>query len=1152
MSILSSDFISPNDNYKITNSLRFRRSASTYLNRTPSVAGNRRTWTYSGWVKLPATGTGSSVSLMIAGTGSASPNHYSYFYFGDSTYFTFNEYTAGTNDSLIQSTQVFRDPSAWQHVVVAYDTTQATTSNRVKIYINGTQVTSFSTASYPAQNYQSYINSTDVNGLGGVSWYTGSADGYTSDVYFIDGAALYPTYFGKFDANGVWVPIKYVGTNDIPLSFAADCTTGATVTISGDLTQDGAGPVSYAIDNNTGTEQRTSNAFTANTSRIMIDLGAGVTKNIRQISTTQSTGYIWTAGKLQYSDNGTSWTDAGSYAPANSTSTQYFTFPNNGAHRYWALMPTANAYGGAGYGLRFNEIELMEAATSNNYGPNGCHLEFKNAAALGTDTSGTQRYATFDPSVTTNGTMTFSNGYLTAAYGGSSNPTRWALSDTYVDVTNSNGYYVEFSTTFNSALAIGIIPYAQRFSASSLTSASGGAAWYSFSGAFYSNGSTSGYTAVTFASGDTIGVFVRGGSVWFRKNDTWVNGSNPDTNTNPAVTGLTGNYLIGVEAAGSGQTFTSTVNFGASAYSYSAPTNAQAFKGANHFVPVNFASTDQMVDTPTNNYCTLNPLVKGTALVDGNLKINTVGDNMYVGTQTFPTNGKTYFELTLLGTANNQTGFGLTANPNVVHTAYNVSDAYTYWLYINPGAQGNNCINTAGSPNIAGAFSGYTTAVNDVWGCAYDDTTGNVYVLINGLWRWYSGGWQSSATFAGASPLFTVSSTNRALGMLPLVQGSQGYLKANFGQSTFTYTPPTGFKALCTANLPAVAITKPKNYHNEILYTGNGSTLTVSGVGFAPDLAWLKKRSSTGNPIIYDSVRGAGYGLNTSSTVAEYNSATLLSSFTTDGFTLGSDTDGNANGATNVAWCWKAGGAAVSNTAGSITSSVSVNTTAGFSIVSFTGTGSNATVGHGLGAAPKLIILKIRNPSGSYYWMVYHASTGATGATYLNTTLAFAADASYWNNTAPTSTVFSIGASAAVNDSGRTIIAYCFAEIPGYSKFGSYVGNANADGPFVHCGFRPRFIMLKCSSNAGTSWLMLDTVRDTYNPLSSLLDANVSNAESSNYNGPELDVTATGFKLRNNSGADGGNINGSGYTYIFAAFAEYPFGGSNVAPSPAR
>lgn len=325
-------------------------------------------------------------------------------------------------------------------------------------------------------------------------------------------------------------------------------------------------------------------------------------------------------------------------------------------------------------------------------------------------------------------------------------------------------------------------------------------------------------------------------------------------------------------------------------------------------------------------------------------------------------------------------------------------------------------------------------------------------------------------------------------------------------------------------------ITKPNLYFDVVTYTGTGATQTISGLNFQPDFVWIKSRSAATDNKLTDAVRGATKGLISNSTGAETTDSTGITAFTSSGFTLGSSSVYNNSGATYVAWCWKANGSGSSNTSGSITSTVSANTTSGFSVVTYTGTGANATVGHGLGVAPSMVIVKQRNTTRS--WLVYNSNIGATKYLVLDTTDAAGTYAFFWNNTEPTSSVFSIGTDGAVNTSGGTYVAYCFAPVAGYSAFGSYTGNGSADGPFVFTGFRPAFVLTKRTDSTG-DWQLMDSSRDTYNVANKALFPNYALAESTGYS---KDFLSNGFKIRDS----GASLNASGGTYIYMAFASAP------------
>lgn len=335
-------------------------------------------------------------------------------------------------------------------------------------------------------------------------------------------------------------------------------------------------------------------------------------------------------------------------------------------------------------------------------------------------------------------------------------------------------------------------------------------------------------------------------------------------------------------------------------------------------------------------------------------------------------------------------------------------------------------------------------------------------------------------------------------------------------------------------------IKKPNEHFDAVLWTGNGpSSQNITSLNFQPDLVWVKNRSSTRKHNAYDSVRGTSKRLVPNDTAAE-DTPGGVTAFNSNGFTVDSEGDVNASTLTFVGWTWKAAGASTVNTSGTISSNVSVNTTAGFSIVTYTGTGANATVGHGLGVVPKMIIAKGRGNVDN--WPVYHASANtspATGHLLLNSTGAFASTSSTWNNTAPTSTVFTVGTDTRINQNTIGYVAYCFAEVEGYSKFGSYTGNGSADGPFQYTGFRPKFILWKSSTDGARNWSVFDSSRNTYNVTNSYLLPNLSNAEGTS---DACDFLSNGFKWRS---TDAGS-NGSGQTFIYMAFAEAPFKFSNA------
>jgi hypothetical protein len=538
-----------------------------------------------------------------------------------------------------------------------------------------------------------------------------------------------------------------------------------------------------------------------------------------------------------------------------------------------------------------------------------------------------------------------------------------------------------------------------------------------------------------------------------------------------------------------------------------------------------------MLDVPTQwiGYNTGNNEVRGNYPVFNNLKRYssnlTVSNGNLTATETtatvsmssvsmsFGTSGKYYFECNMTSSGSNATFFGVS----------NAATIFANTITANSGSyrSGGAIYDLSGARPADG--NPYTTG--DVIAIAVDVTAGTVQFYKNNVAQ----GNTPSFTFTAGTELWAFLATDNEAGTKTF--------DLNFGQRPFAYTPPAGFLSLCTTNLPNPTILQGDDYFNATTYTGNGSTQSITNAGATqPDFVWIKGRSDAWGHALFDSVRGVDKRLTTNNTNAEFTTATGVTAFNSNGFAISTNGDVNNLNDTYVGWQWRASNAAaVSNTAGSITSTVSANTTAGFSIVTYTAPASGAfTVGHGLGVAPAMIITKSRSNSG-YVWGTYHQSIGNTGRIDLNSTAAVVTSLNgAWNNTSPTSTVFSVGLDWA--GSGITYVAYCFAAVPGYSAFGSYTGNGSADGPFVYTGFRPKYVVIKSAIGNTGNWGCFDTSRDTYNIMSGRLELESSGAE--NTGTPSIDFTSNGFKIRTSNGTF--NLSSS-VTYIYFAFAENPF-----------
>ena len=689
----------------------------------------------------------------------------------------------------------------------------------------------------------------------------------------------------------------------------------------------------------------------------------------------------------------------------------------------------------------------------------------------------------------------------------------------------------------------------------------------------------------------------------------------------------------------------------------------------NDFTPTNLASTDQTTDTPTNNFCTMNPLeytgaTYGTGtLSEGNCKV-TIGDNN-TNVASFTVNqGKWYWEQKHISSASSQ---------NRIEFGIIQQDVPDYIGGDSTPNQSGKGLVWAGFGDLRGYISTSsfgTFAPNDIIGCALDMDAQTLQFYKNGsavsTAQDFSGaGWTNVAP-----TVFCSNNAGNEVGEInfgnPIYSISSGNSDGN-GYGNFEYAPPSGYLALCTQNLAtelSPTIDDGSQYFNTVLYTGDGNnSRTVTGTGFQPDWAWIKVRNTGYAHKIFDSNRGAGKRLMSQSSNAEATVTDELTSFDSDGFTTNNNAGMNENTRPYVAWQWLAGGTAPSQTytvkvvsdsgnkyrfddfgtsavtldlqeggtytfdqsdssnsghplrfsttsdgthgsgseyttgvtttgtpgsagaktvitvassaptlyyycsshsgmggqantnsthgssnfAGSIQSVAQANTTAGFSIVTYTGTGANATVGHGLGKSLDMILVKNRSAS-SRGWVVWHNALAGNEALELSSTDAKITSATSWNSTVPTSSVFSVGTRVGTNESSQTFVAYCFADIEGYSKFGSYTSNGSTDGPFIYTGFRPAWLLVKKTGGA-ENWQLRDTTREPFNVTDLRIEANNSNAEGGQTNGDRLDILSNGFKCRDGAGQfnETGNLQ-----YIYMAFAENPFVTSSGVPVTAR
>nr|BAR35616.1 hypothetical protein [uncultured Mediterranean phage uvMED] len=1003
------------DPYVISKSLRFNSADTSYLSKTFSSDGNRRTNTISFWIKK-VKNDASGAFYRIFGSQQAS---HIYLY-EDKIFWDISTTDNASAAGYRWTNRLFRDPSAWYHIVCALDTTQSTASNRMRLYVNGVEETSFQATTNMGQNDQTGFSQGGIEHTFGYrSSNQGSAggalDAYLADVHFVDGQALAPTDFGSTDDNGVWQPKKYSGshgTNGFHLDFKDNSSNAA-------LGYDAAGSNNFTVNNLTA-------AVGTSTYGISFDGNDKVT----------FPGMALGTGDLTFEcffkmDSGTSGfrrilsrTDGGS------GNDMIIRVHNNGYMQWYFDNQEHTGSTTVTAGVWHHSAIVRSGSTISYY---------YDGTRIGTDTSSAN--------------MTLNNVIL--AWGHSS---EYFIGDIYGARITKQALYTGASYT---------VP------TSAITTTSQGA---SSSNVVHLSATTS---TTTTNSGTT--------------------GNGTDNSDPTAIT-------------------------------------AYPFGGD----PVD---VDSLLDSPsqsvadetdtglggqiTGNYATLNPLSKSSqtniVLANGNLEASnssSSGQGRVHGTIAM-SSGKWYFEATVTGSSSTH-GIGIIKTTEALN--YGIGLFAGGYAYIQPGTKFNN----NSTPSYGAS---YTTG----------DTIGVAFDADNGTLIFYKNGASQGTAFTGLSGTFypAVSTYSSAANF--------GW-KVNFGQRAFSHAAPSGYKALTVENLSDPTIADGSKYFDTKLWTGDGaSTRTISNYGFSPDFIWIKNRTTAGwQHVLYDQIRGAGTGsvtksLSTDSTRTEASGNDTnhgyLSGFTSDGFNLVKGSQGggdyvNHNSWDYVGWAWDAGTSTVTNNNGTITSQVRANQTAGFSICTYDGSGSNGTWGHGLLTAPDLVIVKCRNVAQN--WAVQHSALGPTNYAYLQTTNAFSTSSgtAFWNNTAPTNTTVSVGTDNDTNSSGKTYVAYSFSTTPGYSSFGKYIGNGDADGIFIYTGFTPSWLLFK-RSDSTSDWSIYDTTRDPHNVAGNKLEPNTTDAESSS---ATVDILSNGFKFRRNSLENGGND-----VYVYAAFASKPF-----------
>ena len=1124
-------------------SLKFDDGKSSGLKRTPASAGNQRLWTFSAWAKKSTLdvdgylfGVGSSSTPEFIKISNSSTDQFEYAYWNGSVYVY-----------QVRATALLRDTSAWYHIVLAVDTAQGTAANRVKFYVNGTQLTDFSISTYPTQNADTRTNAAEQHRIGSVNG-GGYYDGYIAEVNFIDGTALTADSFGE-TKNGIWIPKDTsgltFGTNGFHLTFKDDVVsegfnavtytgTGAVQSISGigfqpdfvwfkarsaaiaGLLYDSVrGATKYLQSNSTSAEGTQSNSQTSFDGD-GFSVGADSTTGVNQDNTTY-VAWCWEAGGTPTATN-----SAGAGATPTAGSVKI-----DGSNLGSALAGTIPATKISANTARGFSIVGYEATGTAGTIAHGLSAAPELIICKHRDQSGT---------------------YWPVYYG--DNTDAMYLNDSGATSDDANAW--NDTTPTSTVFSVGA-------NGGDTNNSSGGStiaycfhsvSGYSKIGTFTGNGGSQAidvgfepaFVLMRRTSGSTWGIFdnLRGNSGSDRNLQMLAANSSAVETTNSQMT-FSGNTFNDNGYLSDNGT---TVLYMAFADTREAAFFKDVTTNGNHFVPVNLDYRDSVPDTPTNNFATFNPLLfNANVYSEGNLKNASAGNDWEIQVATmFPAgiSGKWYAEFYVhtCDASGTRVGVGVTdANVDPEDYLGNESPDVAYYDI--------NDIYTGGSKT---ADSNLTFAAGDIISVALNLDDGEVTFRKNNSTM--TNGTQNLI----ASTLYTFATTNYGSGAGVIVNFGQdssfagNHATANSnadgnGHGSFAYAPPSGFLALCSQNLPDADIIDGTDNFNTVLYTGNGSTQDITTVGFSPDWVWNKRRDGAASHVIYDSVRGTGAELNSNNSNAEATGVSGVTAFLSNGYSLGNNGNINDSSETYASWNWLAG-TAFSNDAsatgvGTIDSEGQVNTKAGFSIVKYTGNGATgATVKHGLSSALQFYIIK--NRDASFSWTGYHEALGAGNYIQLDSTGA-ASSTSDWNSTAPTSSVFTVsGDEGRINKNGTDYIAYCFHSVEGYSKVGSYTGNGNVDGPFVFTGFRPAWVMLKRSDGGSEHWQIVDNKRNAFNGRKSLLLPSGTNAEANATNG--VDFLSNGFKPRDAIG----NYNTSGATYIYLAFADQPFKFANA------
>ena len=1022
--------------YEIERSLRFNSGDSAYLSRDFS-AGNRRTWTWSGWVKR-STVDGSYMSVFGAG---GSNRDRIQFFNNQKLVVNFNEGADGT----VEVDQVFRDPSAWYHIVAAVDTTQATASNRVKIYVNGSQVTAFDTATYPSQNYETRLNNNIATYIGQSSDNNFYFDGYLADVHFIDGQALAASDFGEYDDNNVWQPKAYsgtYGTNGFHLDFSDNSSNAALGTDSSgnsndwtvnNLTASEFGAVFLDGDTSdlTGTQynatyalanlfdsDKTNRIAAASDTTIVYTPSPAITADKFRFHYQLDSDLDGFALKVNDVDYTSSLSNGSNkQIDINVQTLTKVEIRTDDSNQWLSLYYIEKLFEGAGAGTDslIDTPTNYEAASGNNGG----------------------NYATLNPLAS--GGVTLSNGNLDVSI--STTDPRSAVST----ISASSGkWYAEFTCTSGGQMMVGVVtdqysPISGTTRAHAVSSGGGSVAYHATTGNKRVDTVNSSYGA-TYGNGDLIGIALNldDDEITFYKN-----GSSQGTITTKS---FAGGYTFFASNGGSTQTQGLSLNFGQRPFAYTPPTGYVSLCTQNLPDPTiadGSTAMDAALYTGNSGTKTISGLnfspdltwIKARSEIRSHFLFDTVrGATDHLKTDSNESEQTTSNSLTTF----NSDGFALGASAKV----NNNTITYVAWTW---DAGSSNTTISAGGLNS----SAYNQSV--VWSNGMTVTSGSIT--------------NSSNAFNGDTGDFAVADAFSTDIVVDLGNTLDGVLEV-YGSSGATHD----------VNGQAKLEPNASGWHKVGTCT-SGTTTTYTCAGASNAYAAIR------------AIRVAGKILVDQGTTPAVSVPTIAST-------------------------------------------VRANPSAGFSIVSYTGNATNnATIGHGLNAVPEFAIFKDRDTTRG--WAIYHKDVDPKVFDF--TTSSAIQSQEQFNETTPTSSVFTLGSGGRTNQNGSDVIAYCWTSVEGYSAFGSYEGNGSNDGPFVYTGFKVAFLLRK-SADSTRSWSIVDSARSTFNEVEDWLEPNTSSAEQgAGYT--DVDFLSNGFKIRTN----GAVTNSSSTTYIYAAFAENPF-----------